>query len=68
MSEPTPDQKPGRTKDDRKPKLAEQLRRNLQRRKVQSRARRAGDADGRPDGLGGTEGVAAENVGRPREE
>ncbi|MER9654570.1 hypothetical protein NKJ26_13780 [Mesorhizobium sp. M0152] len=37
---------------DRKGRLAEQLRANLQKRKAQSRSRRTGDADQRPDGLG----------------
>jgi hypothetical protein len=37
---------------DRKARVAEQLRANLQKRKAQSRSRRAGDADNRPDGLG----------------
>jgi hypothetical protein len=36
---------------DRKGRLAEQLRANLQKRKAQSRSRRVGDADQRPDGL-----------------
>jgi hypothetical protein len=36
----------------RKDRLAEQLRANLQKRKAQSRSRRTGDADERPDGLG----------------
>ncbi|TPL90988.1 hypothetical protein FJ948_16030 [Mesorhizobium sp. B2-3-12] len=36
----------------RKNRLAEQLRANLQKRKAQSRSRRSGDADKRPDGLG----------------
>ncbi|MER9948653.1 hypothetical protein [Mesorhizobium sp. M0047] len=36
----------------RKDRLAEQLRANLQKRKAQSRSRRAGDADQRPDGIG----------------
>ena len=36
---------------DRKARLAEQLRANLQKRKAQTRARRHGDADQRPDGL-----------------
>ncbi|MEP6567670.1 MAG: hypothetical protein ABJB10_21245 [Mesorhizobium sp.] len=36
----------------RKDRLAEQLRANLQKRKAQSRSRRTGEADGRPDGLG----------------
>ncbi|MFC3321055.1 hypothetical protein [Mesorhizobium cantuariense] len=35
----------------RKDRLAEQLRANLQKRKAQSRSRRTGDADQRPDGL-----------------
>ncbi|TGQ66212.1 MAG: hypothetical protein E5V49_11540 [Mesorhizobium sp.] len=35
----------------RKDRLAEQLRANLQKRKAQSRSRRTGDADHRPDGL-----------------
>lgn len=38
-------------KDDRKARLAEQLRANLQKRKAQARARRAGDADSRPEGI-----------------
>jgi hypothetical protein len=38
------------TKADRKTRLAEQLRANLQKRKAQSRSRRT--ADKRPDGLG----------------
>ena len=37
---------------DRKARLAEQLRANLQKRKAQSRSRRTGEADQRPDGLG----------------
>ncbi|MCF6111660.1 hypothetical protein [Mesorhizobium muleiense] len=41
------------TKADRKTRLAEQLRANLQKRKAQSRSRRTGGADKRPDGLGG---------------
>ncbi|MER8593165.1 hypothetical protein NKH33_16335 [Mesorhizobium sp. M1182] len=35
----------------RKDRLAEQLRANLQKRKAQSRSRRTGDADKRPEGL-----------------
>ncbi|MER9873098.1 hypothetical protein [Mesorhizobium sp. M0195] len=35
----------------RKDRLAEQLRANLQKRKAQSRSRRTGGADQRPDGL-----------------
>jgi hypothetical protein len=37
---------------DRKGRLAEQLRANLQKRKAQLRSRRTGEADQRPDGLG----------------
>ncbi|RUM98976.1 hypothetical protein EET67_04865 [Pseudaminobacter arsenicus] len=37
--------------DARKARLAEQLRANLQRRKVQARARRTGEADDRPEGI-----------------
>ncbi|PDQ22028.1 hypothetical protein CN311_06280 [Mesorhizobium sanjuanii] len=36
---------------DRKDRLAEQLRANLQKRKAQTRSRRTGGADQRPDGL-----------------
>ena len=32
-------------------RLAEQLRANLQKRKAQTRARRLGDADRRPEGI-----------------
>lgn len=39
-------------KADRKTRLAEQLRANLQKRKAQSRSRRTGEADQRPEGLG----------------
>jgi hypothetical protein len=41
-------------KPDRKGRLAAELRANLQRRKAQAKARRAGAADERPDGLGAT--------------
>lgn len=37
--------------DPREKRRAEQLRANLMRRKVQSRSRRAGDADERNDGI-----------------
>jgi len=37
--------------DLRKQRLAEQLRANLQRRKAQSRSRRTGAEDGRPEGI-----------------
>ena len=40
------------TSTTRKDRLAEQLRANLQKRKAQSRSRRTGEADQRPDGLG----------------
>lgn len=58
MSDKTIPPKKGGT--DRKDRLAEQLRANLQKRKAQSRSRRTGDADKRrtgetdqrPDGLG----------------
>ena len=41
----------GAAKADRKARLAEQLRANLQKRKAQTRARRRGDADQRPEGI-----------------
>ncbi|WP_195164591.1 hypothetical protein [Mesorhizobium sp. NBSH29] len=37
--------------DIRKARLAEELRANLQKRKAQSRSRRTGEADSRPEGL-----------------
>jgi hypothetical protein len=37
--------------NDRKARLAQELRANLQKRKAQARARRAGEADRRPKGL-----------------
>lgn len=40
------------TEDRRKDRLAQQLRANLARRKAQARAKRAGEADDRPEGLG----------------
>ncbi|TIN05594.1 hypothetical protein ACN2CC_27305 [Mesorhizobium muleiense] len=39
-------------KADRQTRLAEQLRANLQKRKAQSRSRRTGEADKRPEGFG----------------
>ncbi len=47
----------------RKARLAEQLRANLQRRKAQARSRRAGEADGRDEGLpaAGDEAAASED-------
>ena len=38
-----------------KDRLAEQLRANLMKRKTQSRSRRTGDADQRPEGLAAAE-------------
>ncbi|WP_214471662.1 hypothetical protein [Mesorhizobium sp. dw_380] len=49
MSDKTNQAKKGGT--DRKDRLAEQLRANLQKRKAQLRSRRTGEADQRPDGL-----------------
>jgi hypothetical protein len=40
-----------KAKDARAARLAEQLRANLQKRKAQSRARRAGEGDSRPAGI-----------------
>lgn len=40
--------------EQRRMRQAEQLRINLQRRKAQARARRAGNADDRPSGLAST--------------
>lgn len=37
--------------DERRRRLAEELRANLQRRKAQARARRSGESDARPEGL-----------------
>lgn len=48
MSKP---KSPAGDADPRKARLAERLRANLQRRKQQARARRAGAADERPEGL-----------------
>jgi hypothetical protein len=42
---------PKKNGSSRKDRLAEQLRANLTKRKAQSRSRRAGDADQRPEGL-----------------
>ncbi|MCO5145372.1 MAG: hypothetical protein M9895_04225 [Aquamicrobium sp.] len=47
---------PSSREDEKKARLAERLRANLQRRKAQARSRRAGEADRRPDGLAGTRG------------
>ena len=58
------------SKPDRKARLAEELRANLQRRKAQSRSRRTGGADERPEGLaaGGSAGTAGNDNKPPREE
>jgi hypothetical protein len=45
------DEHPKSEADNRKARLAEALRTNLQRRKAQTRSRRAGEADARPEGL-----------------
>jgi hypothetical protein len=44
---------PEKEADSRKARLAEALRANLQKRKAQTRSRRAGAADARPEGLAG---------------
>lgn len=49
-SDSSPPSKP-QAKSARKDRLGEALRANLQKRKAQSRARRAGEADQRPPGL-----------------
>ncbi len=43
-----------RQHDQRKARLAEALRANLLKRKAQTRSRRAGAADSRPEGLAGS--------------
>ncbi|MDX8500246.1 hypothetical protein RFM99_17705 [Mesorhizobium sp. VK4C] len=42
---------PKKSGGERKDRLAEALRANLQKRKAQARSRRAGDPDQRPEGL-----------------
>lgn len=42
---------PKKSEAERKERLAEALRANLQKRKAQTRSRRAGDADQRSEGL-----------------
>ena len=42
---------PATARERREARLAEELRANLQKRKVQARSRRIGEADERPDGL-----------------
>lgn len=41
----------GKKQDMRKTRLAEELRANLQKRKAQSRSRRTGNTDSRPEGI-----------------
>jgi hypothetical protein len=48
-------------KADRKARLAEQLRTNLQKRKTQARARRDGAADSRPEGIPATRKVPGDS-------
>ena len=48
--------------DRRKERLAQQLRANLARRKAQARAKRAGEADERPEGLGAAGKGASDQV------
>ena len=45
------DTEKGHKEQERKARLAAELRANLQRRKAQSRARRIGGADKRPEGI-----------------
>lgn len=44
-------------------RLAEELRANLQRRKAQTRSRRTGEADERPEGLGAADGAGDDELG-----
>lgn len=48
-------------KNNRTARLEAELRANLQRRKAQARSRRTGEADERPDGLGGTQLESPDN-------
>jgi hypothetical protein len=48
--------------DPRKARLAAELRRNLAQRKAQSRARRTGEADTRPEGLASAAGPGDEGT------
>jgi hypothetical protein len=41
---------------DRKKRLADELRANLQKRKAQARSRRTGEADSRPEGIAAAAG------------
>ena len=45
-------QNPQSQAERRRARLAEELRPNLQKRKAQTRSRRTGEADERPEGLG----------------
>ncbi|MFP1632923.1 hypothetical protein ACLB6G_14415 [Zhengella sp. ZM62] len=54
---------PGDPAEERRRRLAEELRANLQRRKAQARARRSGESDGRPEGLPAAARPAAEGDG-----
>jgi hypothetical protein len=47
--------------DRRKARLAEELRANLQRRKAQTRSRRTGEADERPEGLDAASDVGGDS-------
>jgi len=49
--------------EERRRRLAEELRANLQRRKAQARARRSGESDGRPEGLPAATPPAADSEG-----
>mgnify|MGYP000932101883 CR=1 FL=1 len=49
----------GQASDDRRKRLAAQLRANLQRRKAQVRARRDGAEDQRPEGIAAAKGDKA---------
>lgn len=49
--------------EQRKARLAEQLRANLMKRKAQVRSRRTGQADLRPDGIGASDDVGGDDKG-----
>ena len=63
-----PSSRESRRQDEKKARLAERLRANLQRRKAQARSRRAGEADRRPDGLAGTAGEQGRGAGERGED
>jgi hypothetical protein len=48
-------------KDDRKARLAQELRANLQKRKAQARSRRTGEEDARPEGIAAAQTHDEEN-------